>query len=106
MNEFTHTTPRSILDSASSPKSGVVVTGTSSVGIGDPLEIAGRAILNISSLLSRYWPFVETPEQDKLGAKTTDKWVALLEELGRVPEVAWPQRYRQTSDVSASDDRS
>ena len=106
LNEFTHTTPRSILDSASSPEIGVVVIGTSSIGIGDPLEISGRALLNISSLLSRYWPFVETPEQDKLGAKTMDKWVAVLEELAKVPEVAWPQRYRQRSEISAGDDGS
>ena len=52
LNEFTHTTPRSIFESASSDHENLVVTGQSPIGIDEPLTIAGRSTLNISTLLT------------------------------------------------------
>ena len=53
LNEFAHTTPRSILESAASNDPKLVVAGPSHLGIGEPAIIAGQTMLNISTLLTQ-----------------------------------------------------
>ena len=52
LNEFAHTTPRSILESAASNNQKLVVTGPSHLGIDEPLIIAGQSMLNITTMVT------------------------------------------------------
>ena len=89
LNEFTHATPRSIIQSAASNDPSLVVTTPSHLGIDEPLVIAGQTMLNISSLLAQ----IVTDEfaiSENLGIK--DLWeesqkafYCMLKEVEEVP---------------------
>ena len=94
LNEFTHTTPRSIFESASSNDQNVVVTGQSPLGIDEPLVIAGRSMLNISSILtniaSNKMPKGKSRRSEDLRKKTVRAYREMLEELEHIPVEAAP----------------
>ena len=98
LNEFTHTTPRSIFESASSNDQNVVVMGQSSIGIDEPLVIAGRSMLNISTRLTNIatskLPKGKSRRSEDLGKKTVKAYREMLEELENIPVEAtsWHRR--------------
>ena len=90
LNEFTHTTPRSLNESMSSPGPNVVVSGASSIGIYEPASIAGREILNLSSVISHNLTPSQSSEAEKLGSEAMELHKKLLEELQKIPPAAFP----------------
>ena len=98
LNEFVHTTPRSIFESASSNRENVVITGPSSVGIGEPLKIAGRSILNISTILGKIitdrLTTEENSEMETLKRRMMKAFREMLGELENLPEEATPWHSR------------
>ena len=105
LNEFTHTTPRSLFESASSNHQNVVVTGQSPLGIDEPLTIAGRSILNISTILTNIAASTSSKGKSRrseaLGNKTVRVYREMLEELESLPSEALPWHRRMgTRDES------
>ena len=107
LNEFTHTTPRSIFESASSDHENLVVTGQSPLGIDEPLVIVGRSVLNISTLLTNIAmsasPKNRSRRSEHLGDRIVTSYSELLEELKQVPDEVTPwHRRMQGNDESGS----
>ena len=96
LNEFTHTTPRSINESASSSGPNVVVSGPSSIGIYEPVRIAGREVLNLSSIISHNLANSSSPESEELNKETMKLHTKLLGELEKIPEAAYPWYQRSS----------
>ena len=98
LNDFTHTTPRSISESASSNSPNVVITGPSSLGIDEPLELTGMTVLNISTILTNIARYrsakSESRKSEALGQKTVEAFSDLLKELRQVPKEATTLRRR------------
>ena len=93
LNEFSHTTPRSIVESASSYKQNVLVIGRSPYGLDEPIMIAGKSILNISSALTDIvatkLPGKGSQRSEELGNKAMEVFREVSDELNHVPaEVA------------------
>lgn len=90
LNEFTHTTPRSIFESASSNRKDLVVTGQSPLGIDEPLTIAGRSALNISTRVTNIAASTalkgESRRSEELGDRTVKASMELLDELEAVSD--------------------
>ncbi len=107
LNEFTHTTPRSIFESASSNDQNVVVMGQSPLGIDEPLVIAGRSMLNISTILtniaSSKLPKGKSRRSEDLGRKTVRTYREMLEELANIPGEAapWHRRMRVRDELES-----
>lgn len=103
LNEFTHTTPRSIFESASSNDQNVVVTGQSPIGIDEPLVITGRSMLNISTILTNIvsdkLPEGKSRRSEDLGKRTVKAFQEMLEELENVPGAATPW-YRRMQRIN------
>ena len=104
LNEFTHMTPRSIDESASSNERGLVTTGRSSIGLAEPMEISARATLNISSIITRLvnkrLDRVESTAEDELGRNAMETFQNMLKQLENLPiETApWHEQLRRTDD--------
>ena len=104
LNEFTHMTPKSIDESASSNKRGLVATGRSSIGLAEPMEISGRAMLNISSVIMRLvnkrLDRVESTAEDELSRNAMETFQNMLKKLENLPiETApWHEQLRRTDD--------
>ena len=99
LNEFTHTTPRSINESASTSGPNVVVSGPSSIGIYEPARIAGREVLNLSSIISHNLATSVRPESEELGKEAMKLHRKLLRELNKIPAAAYP--WYQRSSISS-----
>ena len=110
LNEFTHTTPRSIFESASSNDQNVVVTGQSPLGIDEPLMIAGRSILNISTMLTNIaadnLPKKDSRRSQDLGERTVQAFRGMLEEFENIPDTAAPWHRRLKSRDQALETQS
>ena len=104
LNEFTHMTPKSIDESASSNKRGLVATGRSSIGLAEPMKISGRAMLNISSVIARLvnkrLDRVESTAEDELSRNAMETFQNMLKKLENLPiETApWHEQLRRTND--------
>ena len=89
LNEFAHTTPRSILESPASNDQKLVVTGPSYLGIDEPLIIAGQAMLNVSTLLTHIvtdeFAITENPRFEDIGTRALGAFYDMLEEVEKVP---------------------
>lgn len=90
LNEFTHTTPRSILQSAASNDPKLVVTVPSPLGIDKPLRIAGTSMSNISTVLVNIASDMSSsdpsPQSKELAKQTSGALHRMLEKLKSVPE--------------------
>ena len=98
LNEFAHTTPRSIYQSASTTGPNVVVSGPSSIGINEPTKIAGQEVLNLSSIISHNLSTTSSPESEELGNEAMKLHTELLKELDKIPAGAYP--WYQRSSIS------
>lgn len=89
LNDFVHTTPRSIVESAASNDPKLVVTGPSHLGIDEPAVIAGQTILNISTLLAQIvtdeYSIRENLRIKDIGEKSHKVFYSLLKEVEKVP---------------------
>ena len=89
LNEFVHTTPRSIVESAASNDPKLVVTGPSHLGIDEPAIITGQTMLNISTLLAQIvtddFSIRENLRIKDLGEKSHRAFYSLLKEVEKVP---------------------
>ena len=98
LSDFTHTTPRSISESASSNSPNVVITGPSSLGINEPLELTGMTVLNISTILTNIARYRSEKNRSRrseaLGQKTVESFRDLMKELEQVPKEAIPSHRR------------
>ena len=98
LNEFAHTTPRSILESAASNDPKLVVTGPSHLGIDEPAIIAGQAMLNISTLLAQIatdeFSIRENLRIKDIGERALRAFYDMLEEVEKVPDS--PSRWLKT----------
>ena len=96
LNQFTHTTPRSIQLSASTSGPNVVVSGPSSIGIYEPARVAGREVLNLSSIISHNLSTLSSPESEELNKKAVKLHRKFLMELEKIPEGAYPWYQRSS----------
>ena len=106
LNEFAHTTPRSIFESAASNDPKLIVTEPSHLGIDEPLIIAGQTMLSISNLLTEIvtdeFAIAENPRLKDIGTRALSAFYDMLEEVKEVPgSAAWwhttvPLRHRQS----------
>ena len=87
LNEFVHTTPRSIIESPSAPSRNVIVTGPSSIGLKEPIIMTGIAILNLTSALTNNMPFKPNPKMESLGEKIMENVRKLNKELNKTPNL-------------------
>ena len=100
LNEFTHTTPRSVHESLSSPEENVVGSGRSSIGLGQPLKVAAVGILNLSSTLALNLTPTQSRETDNLGEEAMETLRKLMKELEGIPEAARPWHQNRDSRPS------
>ncbi len=98
LNEFTHTTPRSINESASSSGPNVVVSGPSSIGIYEPARIAGREVLNLSSMVSHNLANSSSPESEELNKQAMKLHRDILMKLDKIPAAA--RSWHQSSSMN------
>ncbi len=98
LNQFTHTTPRSINESASTSGPNVVVSGPSSIGIYEPARIVGREVLNLSSIISHNLATTSSPESEDISKEAMKLHMELLRELDKIPSAAYP--WYQRSSIS------
>lgn len=104
LNEFVHTTPRSLRESNSTPKDNEVGTGPSVIGLKDPMTLAGGAVLNISSLLTpSYMPTDETRRMKRIGKRTLKAYKEMIKELERVPKEVQPWWYHVRPNTGSDD---
>ena len=97
-NEAIHNDPRVLMASLSSPAENVVVTGSSNIGLREPIREAALMILNISSIISHNIPAEQTEASDTLGDKTMEASTTTLKLLRDVPGEVNPWWQRQVQD--------
>lgn len=104
LNEFTHTTPRSIFESASSNDQNFVAIGQSVLGIDEPMVIAGRSMLNISTILTNIasgrLPKGKSRRAEDLGGRMVKAVRHMLEGLEGIPSGAylWHRRIQSGAE--------
>ena len=98
-NEAIHNDPRVLMASLSSPAENVVVTGSSNIGLREPIREAALMILNISSVISHNIPAKQTEASDTLGNKTMEASTTTLKLLRDVPIRVNPWWLRQVQDA-------
>ena len=71
-----------------------MATGRSSIGLNEPMEIAGRSMLDISStivtLINRKLGKGESLAEDELSSATMDALKRMVRELQGIPKEALP----------------
>lgn len=97
LNEFTHTTPRSIHQSLSTPRENVVGSGRSSIGLIQPIRVAAVEILNLSSALAFNLTSAQSLQTDTFSQEAMETLRKLMRQLEEIPEAARPWHHRSSN---------